>query len=249
MQSGHGQSVLDRPRVVPVLLVAEVQPAARDPQLAVARDPRREHRVEQVDAPVDGVEEVERRAEAHQVARPRVAVEERDRRVERRVALVRRLVAGEAADVDAVERQAGDEPRRLRAQLGVEAALDDPEQRLVGARVRGERALRPAMGPVASRPRRPRAASSGTPAGRRRPRRPAPSACWTAIECSGVNRWIDPSRWLLNVTPSSSITRRSPSDTTWNPPESVRIGRSQPMNPCSPPRRSMRSWPGRRYRW
>ena len=28
-----------------------------------------------------------------------------------------------------------------------------------------------------------------------------PSACWTAIECSGVNRWIDPSRWLLNVDP------------------------------------------------
>ena len=73
-----------------------------------------------------------------------------------------------------------------------------------------------------------------------------PSACWTAIECSGVNRWIDPSRCDLNVTPSSSITRRSPSDTTWNPPESVRIGLSQPMNACSPPRRSIRSWPGRR---
>ena len=23
-----------------------------------------------------------------------------------------------------------------------------------------------------------------------------PSASWTAIECSGVNRWVDPSRWL-----------------------------------------------------
>ena len=42
-----------------------------------------------------------------------------------------------------------------------------------------------------------------------------PSACWTAIECSGVNRWIEPSRWLLKVTPSSSTARRSPSDTTW----------------------------------
>ena len=73
-----------------------------------------------------------------------------------------------------------------------------------------------------------------------------PSACWTSIECSGVNRWIDPSRWLLNVTPSSSMTRRSPSDTTWNPPESVRIGLSQPMNVCRPPSRSIRSWPGRR---
>ena len=73
-----------------------------------------------------------------------------------------------------------------------------------------------------------------------------PNAAWTAIECSGVNRWIDPSRWLLKVTPPSSISRRSPSETTWNPPESVRIGPFQPMNPCRPPRSRMRSWPGRR---
>ena len=73
-----------------------------------------------------------------------------------------------------------------------------------------------------------------------------PSASWTAIECSGVKRWIDPSRWLLKVTPPSSITRRSPSETTWNPPESVRIGPSQPMKPWRPPRSRMRSWPGRR---
>ena len=49
-----------------------------------------------------------------------------------------------------------------------------------------------------------------------------------------------------NVTPSSSITRRSASETTWKPPESVRIGPSQPMNRCSPPSRAIRSWPGRR---
>src|SRR6476659_6163470 len=76
-----------------------------------------------------------------------------------------------------------------------------------------------------------------------------PSASWTAIACSGVKRWSDPSRWLRNVAPSSSMTRRSPSETTWNPPESVRIGRSQAMNLCSPPSRAIRSWPGRRYRW
>ena len=55
----------------------------------------------------------------------------------------------------------------------------------------------------------------------------APSASWTAIACSGVKRWSEPSRCERNVTPSSSTTRRSPSDTTWKPPESVRIGRSQ----------------------
>jgi outer membrane protein assembly factor BamD len=57
-----------------------------------------------------------------------------------------------------------------------------------------------------------------------------PSASWTPIAISGVNRWTDPSRWLRNVTPSSSTTRRSPSETTWKPPESVRIGPSQSMN-------------------
>ena len=71
-----------------------------------------------------------------------------------------------------------------------------------------------------------------------------PSACWTPTASSGVNRWSDPSRWLRNATPSSSTTRRSPSETTWKPPESVRIGPSQSMNRCSPPSRSMRSWPG-----
>ncbi len=87
-------------------LVADVQPAAGDPQLAVARDPRRQHRIEQVDPAMDGLEEVRRRAEPHQVARPRIVVEERDRDVERRVALLGRLVPGQPADADAVERQA-----------------------------------------------------------------------------------------------------------------------------------------------
>ena len=55
--------------------------------------------------------------------------------------------------------------------------------------------------------------------------------------------------WLRNVAPSSSILRESASETTWKPPESVRIGRSQAMNRCSPPSLRIRSWPGRRYRW
>ena len=41
-----------------------------------------------------------------------------------------------------------------------------------------------------------------------------------------MNRWIEPSRWLRNVTPSSSTTRRSPSDTTWKPP---RVGQDRPF--------------------
>ena len=37
------------------------------------------------------------------------------------------------------------------------------------------------------------------------------------------------------VTPSSSTRRRWPRLKTWKPPESVRIGPSQPMNRCRPP--------------
>ena len=51
---------LDGPRVVAELLVAEIESTAGDPGLAVAGDARREDRVEQVDAPVDGLQEVER---------------------------------------------------------------------------------------------------------------------------------------------------------------------------------------------
>ena len=110
------------------------------------------------------------------------------------------------------------------------------EQRLVRARVGGERPLGPAMGPVASRRATTARGELGNTGWSKATAMSGPSASWTAIECSGVNRWIDPSRWLLNVTPSSSMTRRSPRRTTWNPPESVRIGRSQPMNAWSPPR-------------
>ena len=35
-------------------------------------------------------------------------------------------------------------------------------------------------------------------------------------------------------------------ENTWNPPESVRIGRSQPLKPCKPPAAFNTSKPGRR---
>ena len=189
-------ALLDRPRIVPILLVAEVQPAARDPQLAVARDPGREHRVEQVDAPVDRVEQVERRAEAHQVARPRVAIEERHRGVERRVALAPGVSSPARPPMLMPSNgSAGDEPRRLRAQPGSSPPWTIAEQRLVGARVGGERALRPAVRPVASRPRTTGRGELGNTGWSKATAMSGPSASWTAIECSGVNRWIDPSRW------------------------------------------------------
>ena len=153
--------VLDRLRVVEEAPVAEVQPTARDPQLPVPGDPGRQHAVEQVDPAMDGLEQVRRRAEAHQVARPRVVRQQRDGDVERRVALLGRLVAGQAADAQAVERQPGDEPGRRLAQLRVEAALDDPEQRLVRPRVGRAATARPSGASARSRRPRPLAASDG----------------------------------------------------------------------------------------
>jgi hypothetical protein len=194
---------------------------------------------------MDGLEQVRRRAQAHQVAGPRVVGEQRDDDVEGGVALVGRLVAGKAPDADAIEREAGDEPGRRRAQVRVQPALDDPEDRLISRKGR-QRPFRPAVyGRLGDdSPRR-----LGKTGWSKATAMSDPSASWTAVACSGVNRWTDPSMCDRKVTPSSSTTRRSPSETTWKPPESVRIGRSQSMNRCRPPRVAMRSCPGRRYRW
>ena len=118
-----------------------------------------------------------------------------------------------------------------------------PKRAWSGPAVRGQRAFRPAMGPVRRLGTTARG-DDGKTGWSKATATSEPSASWTAIASSGVNRWTEPSRWLRNVTPSSSTTRRSPSETTWKPPESVRIGPSQSMNRCSPPSRSIRSWPG-----
>ena len=77
----------------------------------------------------------------------------------------------------------------------------------------------------------------------------APSSSWMRIASSGVNTWREPSYTERNSTPSSLITRVSSRLNTWKPPESVRIGPSQRMNPCRPPCAAMISVPGRKYRW
>ena len=50
------------------------------------------------------------------------------------------------------------------------------------------------------------------------------------------------------ATPSSLILRSSPRLNTWNPPESVRMGRFQPVKPCSPPFARITPVPGRSQR-
>ena len=59
----------------------------------------------------------------------------------------------------------------------------------------------------------------------------------------------EPSMCDWNVHPSSLSLRIPVSEKTWNPPESVSMGRSHPLNPCRPPAFRRMSRPGRRYRW
>jgi hypothetical protein len=47
----------------------------------------------------------------------------------------------------------------------------------------------------------------------------------------------------------SSATEPCPIENTWKPPESVMIGRRQPMNSCSPPNFAIWSCPGWMKRW
>ena len=89
------------------------------------------------------------------------------------------------------------------------------------------------------------------------------------IDTSGVNRWVEPSRCEVNVTPSSStrasrslpsammssawtrsvsiastLRKPEPSDSTWKPPLSVNVGPGQFMNAPRPPASSTMSGPG-----
>src|SRR2546421_3250885 len=93
-----------------------------------------------------------------------------------------------------------------------------------------------------------------------------PSAAWISIDVSGPMNSSRPSTYERKRTPSSSIERillsRSPRrrlissatepcpiEKTWNPPESVTMGRRQPMNSWRPPIRRISSCPGCRKRW
>src|SRR5215472_10261455 len=55
------------------------------------------------------------------------------------------------------------------------------------------------------------------------------STRWMRIDSSGERNTREPSTGEAKLTPSSLIRRRSASENTWKPPESVRIGLSQPI--------------------
>ena len=74
------------------------------------------------------------------------------------------------------------------------------------------------------------------------------SIVWICIEISGVKNSLSPLTGEANFTPSSEILRISPSDQTWKPPLSVRMGLCQLSNLCRPPNCAITSSPGRIHR-
>src|SRR5207245_8595289 len=85
------------------------------------------HTVAEVDARRDRLDQILRRAHAHQVARPLFG---QARRLENSLTLLLRLAHRKAADGVAVEADVDQALDRLRAQLRMDAALDDAEQRV-----------------------------------------------------------------------------------------------------------------------
>ena len=77
----------------------------------------------------------------------------------------------------------------------------------------------------------------------------ASSTRWMRMDSSGVRKQGSPLTGDWKRTPSSVILRNSPRLYTWYPPESVRIGPSQPMKRCSPPCAPITSSPGRSHKW
>ena len=72
---------------------------------------------------------------------------------------------------------------------------------------------------------------------------------WICMLTSGDMNSLSPFTGEAKCTPSSVILRIAPSDQTWKPPESVRMGLSHFSKSCSPPKLCMMSSPGRIHRW
>ncbi len=123
---------IDRLDVVAKARVANIDAAETREQLPVARVPRRNHAVEHIDAAGDGPDEIERSPDTHQVP-GRADRHQRLDTLEHGEPLLFRLTDGEAADGVTVERDRFERLDRAPAQIRVYAALDDAEQRGVGA--------------------------------------------------------------------------------------------------------------------
>ena len=125
-----GRARVDRRKVVPPLHVADIDDALRSEQHAVAPVARRHHAVEHVDSPLDALQQIGRRAHAHQVAgfvAGQQAVEQPDHLVHHRS----RFAHGQSPDRIAVGVELPDELGRAGPQIGISAPLHDREQRLI----------------------------------------------------------------------------------------------------------------------
>ena len=173
-------ALVERPRVAGEAGVPEVEAPLPRERAAGARGARRQDAVEHVDAARDHLEHALRVADAHEVARLlRRAGAARRRDVASNIG-VALLADAEAADRVAVEVERDELLDRAAAELGVEAALRDPEAELAAARAAASR-WRSAQSVV----RRTASSSSarGTPAGGQMSRHIAmsePSRAWIA---------------------------------------------------------------------
>ena len=272
-QAGHGQPSCDRLAAAARASPLSDRAASAACGSGTSAVPCRPSRVgvaqsKRVDAGAHRVDDVVDVADPQQVARPLVGQAARaTTRPPRRICAF--SCAERAADRDAVQPAAATSPRRLVAQVLVDPALHDAEQQLALGRVlaRARRRSGRASGACAriercvySRSTWKGVHSSNASA------MSEPSAACTSIEVSGpMNRsravdvgakahalLVDREDHRLarpRLRLISSATEPWPIENTWKPPESVMIGRRQPMNSCRPPISRMCSWPGLMKRW
>jgi len=127
-----GASLLQRARVGPVLGLEDPDLAGGHVRETIPRVPRREHAVEEVDPVLDAAEQVVRRADPHQIAGP-LGREGLVGDLERLDHLLLALAEAETADRVSLEPHPGEEDRAGAPEVGVPAALADPEDRLAGS--------------------------------------------------------------------------------------------------------------------
>ena len=198
-----GQAVatlLDRPRVDAVRGIAKFDISFIRKTSCVAAIAGRHHAVEEIDPGGDGVEDVLRAADAHQVARP-VLGQKVGRDGEGLADLVAPLADADAADGVAVEIEGQQGLGALGAEVGVRPPLNDPEERLIGAAC-----APPCSAPAQAIVRPTASAISSCEAGSagqwsRHMATSAPSASWIAMARSGVSSSSRPSRCERKVTP------------------------------------------------
>ena len=135
------------------------------------------------------------------------------------------------------------------AQVQVGAALDDPESELaLGARLVAA-LLRPDAG-AAHCGLEPGAVDAG---GRALVEGHRDVGAEQALDAHGqlgrevlLGAVVDRPEAHALVVDAAAVCR---SENTWKPPESVRMGPSQPLNRCRPPSAAICSAPGRQCRW